>query len=210
MSTVKVPSFFTYHPSNEPQEVILNNTPMPKGKRAPENALVAYFGFRDFLDGVSEWRKEADRTGLGFCQVDIEVDVGQVFTVHTTPENLPETNFLNFRRMSRSLEDIVTTYWWDYLKAEGMSSEQLEGMEWRYQNYVAERPDLVSKLHDEPEFRHLTLIVHPVREDDGKMRQKAALFSDKAVVKITPIDLPNVHVTLPNLEARKQARLKPH
>jgi hypothetical protein len=209
MSTIKLTSFFTYNASNVPKQVILNNVPMPKSVSAPEGTLATFYGFHDTLAGLAKWRRDADRTGQGFCSVELMTEIGTAHTINANPENISETKFLNFSRMTRALEDKIIDYWKGYLKEEGMSDEALKTYSWRNLNYVMERPDLLNRLRQEEEFKHLDVMVYQVREDDGNIQQKASIFNRDAIVQVNVIDNPEIEVLLPRIGPQVEKKMSP-
>lgn len=208
MSTVKLTSFFTYHPGIPVNNIVVGNVPLPEGMAAPDGGLTTLYGFRDSLAELSRWIKEVESVGMKFCNIEIEVDVGKIETRQVTPEMIANEGirFLNMRKMASSLENVVVSKWRSYLIEEGVTQQQLAEMKWRNAEYVAHRPDLLSRLIKEPELSNLDLVVYPVETGGKIFGQKATLMSSDHVLSVRSVELPNAEVRLPAITAKSNVR----
>lgn len=185
MAEVSLTAIVRYKGDTPPSPVRLANIQFPKGKKPPEGGYAALYGFRDALDEISRQRREADAAKDHILSIDISVDVGEIIIGVMHIQQLPTTKFLNMRRMSKELNNLVVRYWEGYLRDEGVSEEAIAKQSFWQLQHVADRPDLVGRLWKENEFNHLAVIAYPVN-DKGVARQVATLFRKEAITKIEP------------------------
>lgn len=208
MPTATLSTFFTYHPGMPPKEQVLANIPVAEGVPIPGEGLVTLYGFKDATDEIALWRREANRMGLKFCGVGIDVDVGgvdngkgqMIIPAQITPEMLDQVRVLNTKRMSKALDLKVRNYWEGYMKDAGFTDEQFEKTDWRKGAYVGEHPEFLTRLHKEKEFKNIDIFVFDTPDNEGVLRQKAVLLNDAHVLEIRT-DVPGINVQLPRISA---------
>ncbi|HCI47797.1 MAG TPA: hypothetical protein DFI00_10920 [Rhodospirillaceae bacterium] len=180
MSTVALNAFFTYNRSNMPESVTLADVPLPPRALPPAGAMTALYGFRDALEELSRLRKRWESDTVGFATVTLQAEIGKMPYGRVSPEKLSSYRFLYLDRITRPLEDICRQ------KFDGYAAEMgLEPMDpFRHAGFVCERPDFIGKLHQEPEFNHLDVIVYRIDDPLTGPRQIASLFNKDAIVSI--------------------------
>ena len=182
------------------RSVKLASIPKPSERSWAPGCLTLYYGAGQTLRALAAQHVEASKNGQEMYQIDVGLNVGTIILEFITFEDLKKTRMINVERVSKQVEERIQSYWWDYLKQEGKSDEWIkDNVEWRRHRYMSDRPDLVAQLAKEPEFKHLTLIVHQVV-------QNAEVFRVGVVTDITQIKSincktnPSVTVTLETQE----------
>lgn len=200
MSVINLTSYFSYNNANKPLAVTLENVMMPDSKSSPDDAVLALYGFRDVLDELSVLRKSV-QPGSSFCSVNIEVDVNEIERGQITADNLKDNDFVNVRRVSSDVRNLIADKWNGYLAKEGVDKVHKDEM--RTMTFIGRRPDLLTKLHQEPEFSHVSMFVFPVQYD-RHLFQRAALFGVDKILSIQAKNNPEITVELPrSLEQKK-------
>ena len=87
--------------------------------------------------------------------LDVTVDVGTIFSGNLNLADLPRAGLVRSNYLSNQVENILIGHWRRWLLEEGVGERDLQMRNWRNQNYIAERPDLISRLKETPEFGHI-------------------------------------------------------
>jgi hypothetical protein len=180
MSTVALTAFFTYNRSNMPESVTLADVPLPPRSLPPGGSLTALYGFRDALEELSRLRKRWESETVGFATVTLQVEIGKMPYGRVSPEKLGDFKFLYLDRITRPLEDVCRQKFDAYAGEMGIELAD----PFRHAGFVCERPDFIGRLHQEPEFNHLDVIVYRIDDPVTGPRQIASLFNQDAVVSI--------------------------
>lgn len=180
MSTVALTAFFTYNRSNMPESVTLADVPLPPRALPPTGALTALYGFRDALEELSRLRKRWESDTVGFATVTLQAEIGKMPYGRVSPDKLSQYKFLYLDRITRPLEDICRDKFDSYAAEMGLERQD----PFRHAGFVCERPDFIGRLHQEPEFNHLDVIVYRIDDPLTGPRQIASLFNKDAIVSI--------------------------
>lgn len=185
------PGYFKSH-----KQIKLFNIPIAVPKRHPERGITLLYGFREALDELSRRQNAAASKGLDTYFLEAIVDVGLNIPGLVSPEKLPKTKMINLNRITVALEDIIIDYWRKYLADEGLSPQEIDQLDWGTgQKYISAYPHLLDRLIQEPEFKHLNVIVYPVRTQDGHIVKAATIFNLDAITKTQVRYYPDVKVT---------------
>src|SRR5579859_165618 len=178
-----------------PWDLTLGNIELPGDVKPAPSALTMLFGYRDTLAEMSRRRTAAEAAGLHLVAVTISVDIGPRGGRVTLAE-LPEHRYLNFTRITGDIENLILQKWKNYLgvvAADGSTEGVLMG---RTNQFVVDRPELITRLHAEPEFEHLDIIAYPVRSERGFL-QVGTLFRSRNITRIECLDDPTAKIHLP-------------
>lgn len=195
MSIVNLTSYFVFKNTSRPKAAEVKDVAISGSNTSLKDGIVALYGFKDAMDELSVIRAREEGPGVVFCSVNIEVDVGDLKPGPLTEGEMANTRILNVRRISIPIRDTIETYWNRYLEEEG--SEHLPKEALRDMSFIGMRPDLLSRLHSEPEFVNFDMIVFPSRAENRRMYQRAALFSTEHVLSITAKNYPEIDVNFP-------------
>ena len=178
------------------RSIKLTNIPAPKERSWAPGCLTLYYGAGQTLKALASQHIEASKNGQDMYQIDVGLHVGKIVLEFLTFEDLKKTKMMNVERVSKQVEEKIQDYWWDYLKQEGRSDDWIKAnVEWRRHRYMSDRPDLIAKLSQEPEFKHLTMIVHQMVQNSEIFR--VGVITDLTQIKsITCRNNPSVTVTL--------------
>lgn len=195
MSTVNLTSYFTFKTTDRPKSAQIKDAYISNTTQSLQDGIVALYGFRDAIDEISAIRAKEEGPGVVFCSVNIEVDVGEIKPGPVSHDDIGKTRILNVRRLTAKMRDEIETYWNRYLEEEG--SEYLQKEDLRDMSFMGVRPDLISRLHSEPEFNSFDIIVFPSKDDKKRLFPRAALFSTENVLSIVAKNHPEIDVTFP-------------
>lgn len=193
MSIINLTSYFSYLNSEKPTSIVLQDVSNQDSNLHPKSALLALYGFRDVLEEISLIRQTIG-DGISFCTVNIEVNVNDLERGQVNADNLKDNDFINLRRISVELRNLIILRWNAYLAEEGVDT--VKNNEIRTMSFIGRRPDLLERLHQEALFNHVTMFIFPVNSH-GKMHQRAALFNMKKVFNVTAKNNPEISVSLP-------------
>jgi hypothetical protein len=180
MSIVALNGFFTYSRTQVPQTVVLSDVPLPARQLAPAGGLTTLYGFRDALEELSRLRQRWENDRIGLSTVTLSVEIGAMPYGRVSTEKLPQFRFLYLDRINRALEEMCRRYFETYAAESSISLEN----PFRHAGFVCQHPDFIGRLHQEPEFKHLDVIVYRIDDPQYGPRQVATLFNRDAVVKI--------------------------
>lgn len=150
-------------------------------------ALMLY-GRRDALEELQHWRSEARRRNAHFASAEVEVDVGRIHPGIVSRAHLQaegnQIRFVNFKRITASLQQEVLVAFQDYVRKEGGDPDVAMAKV----HQIAERPDLFARLlSDDPDFRRLSVIVIPVADDPDSPARTRQMAFVKAGARITSV-----------------------
>lgn len=164
------------------RSLTLRSVPDPTERNFPQDMLTLYYGSGTTLKELSRVHHEAISHGQDLYQITVAVDVKEIILEFMTLSDLKFSRMLNLERASKEVLEKIKEYWWDYLKSEGYSDEWIEThVEWRRHRFVSDRPDLLERLKNEPEFKNLALIIYQVVSDNNIY--KAATVLDPSAIR---------------------------
>ncbi len=161
-------------------------------------AFSALHGYQSKQEGFMAARAYADRHRLQFTVIDLMVSMDKRQNpLMMTPESLADHDFVAFTRMARSMTDKLGDMVQRRLVRDG---EDLTGLNLSKPNQlIAQRPELISALLDEPECDHLKVIVHPakVKMSDKLLSVGTIPFRHWHAIQEATCRLnPNIQITL--------------
>lgn len=162
----------------------------------PEDGITALYGHNSSV-GLSGAAYDISETlGLDLARLEISVS-----NHHWTNQNigfekglapaLHDLNVLSLTRVKRDVKRLICDYWDSYFVGQVPEDDPI---------FCTEHPYLISRLHKEPEFRHLDLIAYRVKTALGYVTM-ASLFNTDAIDRITisfgpsddtPISIPKI------------------
>lgn len=187
----------------KPKTIVLENVPTG-GKTLPEGSINLFYGFRESLDEMSMIREAADARQEYVAGVEVTVDVGNLESRNITPEDLPNTRFLNLNRMTKAMEMEVVRHWKQIVKNEDIDVSKWGDDYWKKLKFLQVHPQLIGKLREFDQFSHIEAFAYPF--DNPKVQsmcRRVALFSDEHVVSIECKSFPEIKVELPPLGAKQ-------
>jgi hypothetical protein len=166
------------------------------GREFDPNTIALFYGAQATLRQMSRLHAYAIRTQQDLYQISLGIDVENIIIEFLTLDDLKNTKMMNMERISKELQLLIQSYWRGYLKEEGLSDEWIDAnVEWRSHRYVSERPDLISKLAKEPEFRHLNLIIAQIVENNEVLKIGIVLKKE-AIEDVSCKTHPNIPVRI--------------
>lgn len=196
--------------SQVPKQVTLGNVNLPSGMVPPSPGLTLLYGFRDTLGEIKRQYSLAEAEGKRLFSFRLDVDVGDIPSSRITLADLEHIRFLHLGRLTAEVENLILKKWMRYIPedwreraaeqaAARSSDEELErALPYRYNQFLIGRPDLMSRLHEEPEFRHLDAIVYRLAGDEMS-RFVCTLFRTTGVRSIECLD-EQMKVDVPKLK----------
>jgi hypothetical protein len=166
------------------------------GREFESGTIALLYGAQATLRQMSRLHAAAIRTQQDLYSISVGVDVENIIIEFLTREDLKNTKMMNLERISKELQLIIQDYWRGYLKQEGRSDSWIDdNVEWRSHRYVSDRPDLITKLGKEPEFKHLNLIIAQV-VDNNEVFKLGVILNKDAIVEVTCKTHPNIPIRI--------------
>ena len=180
------------------RELTLTNIQNPSGREFPKDLPTLYYGAQTTLRQMAMVHAEAIRNKQDLYQITVAVDVDNIIVEFLTFEDLKKTRMMNMERISKDVNEKIQDYWWSYLKNEGFSDEWIkDNVEWRRHRFMSDRPDLLSHLVKEPEFRHLSMIIYQVVDTEkSDIYKVATVVNPHAIKSVTCKSHPDIPVTI--------------
>jgi hypothetical protein len=128
------------------------------------------------LTGLMYARHYADANELEMIVVDLLVGFERpLYPKVMPPESVKDHDVLNIIRSNKDLIEWMAGHWREWvIGSEGKKAEHK--YDWsRASDFVARRPDLIAKLLELDEFKHVQIVTHPVMTE----------FSDQALTATT-------------------------
>jgi hypothetical protein len=192
MSKLALESFVTYKTASdgegfdfypEPREVVrqgknavvtLGDVPLPPGIPAAKNALTVLYGFRDALDELKSQYARARRYGMQVAKVSFHLDVDEIVMGTTNPDSIGSTRFLNLRRLSRDLQQVII----DNVNELAAKERNANPVLFERMTEAGQRPDLICQaIRAEAVFKHINSVVYMVPDGTPRGRQVATIFT---------------------------------
>lgn len=174
--------------------ITLGNVPLPSKIPAPERGLTVLYGFRDALDEMKAQFEHARRNGMNILKVSFHLDVDDIVMGTTNPESIASTKFLNLRRLSKDLQQVILDGVNELSARDGKKAVLYDRI-----LQAGERPDLICKvIRSEKVFSHITSVVYMVPDGTPRGRQVATIFTTDVTDFATRGDAP-FQVKLPKL-----------
>lgn len=179
------------------RELELTSIGSPSQRNFPSENLSLFYGAQATLREMAKVHAEAIRNKQDLYQITVGIDVQKVTVEFLTFEDLKGTRMMNMERISHKVADCIQAYWSQYLHEEGRSDEWIaNNVEWRRHRFMSDRPDLVTRLCKEPEFRHLALIIYQVVEGSD-VYKVGTVLDPKAIKNAECTNSPGLPVRLP-------------
>lgn len=136
-----------------------------------EDCLVLHYGFKSVLSNLSELRMRADSFKQYFFEVNITVDIQKFMLGRVSEQELEDTRFLNLAYCNKALNSQI----------EGILGGEIRKNQTRHSVFSL---DDVIKLHSDPLFAHLDVMVFPAAgKARGKPDSLAVLFYGDNIVE---------------------------
>lgn len=178
------------------RELSLEKIPNPPGREFPSEHCTLYYGAQTTLKEMSKIHAAAIRNKQHLYQITVAVNVGKIIVERLAFEDLKKTRFLNMEGISTLMEERIQGYWSGYLRQEGRDDQWIrDNVDWGSRRFISDRPDLVPRLAEEPEFSHLALIVYQVAA--GSEMLKVGTILDRAAMRAECKADPSVFVNIP-------------
>ncbi|MGV3741157.1 MAG: hypothetical protein ACO1NO_02470 [Burkholderiaceae bacterium] len=158
--TAYLTSFYLVENGKRPSKVEVTSIAAPPGKVFPANTIVLPYGGKAREQLAVRVAADARKRNQELYQLEVGVDIDRLRVKILTLSSLQTTALLNMKLLGKCIEATIIDYWCDYLEEEGMDVEWVIAHLGRdVRAYVAMRPDLLGRLSQEKEFRHLNMIV---------------------------------------------------
>jgi hypothetical protein len=168
----------------EPKGTVeLANVAVAKDLRLPKGGLTLLYGFRHALEELSRQTKLAEKDGGQLVPVKVAMELVTVDNSvgWVSVGDLASLQMLHLGRVRPDLYNLIAeklrTYMGDLT---GLGRLDVE-------DKFARRPDLIGRLHEEPEFAHLSVIVYRIDLGDEKILWAATIFSVPGGITIESI-----------------------
>ena len=169
------------HKTEERMVVSIGDVPFPVNVPHPKNALTALYGFRDALEELQRHLKVARERDMGNIKVSFKVMVRAINMGTTDLSNLQDTDFLNLRRLQKSLADIIIDGVNDLMAKESNKTGRVAERATTILE-ACRRPDLVCDvIRSEKIFSHIKVVAYmiPDENNSNRGRQVATVFTDR-------------------------------
>ena len=158
--TAYLTSFYLVENGMRPSSVEVMSIDAPPGKAFPADTIVLPYGGRAREQLAVRIAADARKRNREIYQIEVGVDIDRLRVKILTLSSLKTTALLNMKLLGKCVEATVIDYWCSYLEEEGKDVEWvIRHLGRNVQAYVAMRPDLLGRLSQEKEFRHLNMIV---------------------------------------------------
>ncbi|WP_207168823.1 hypothetical protein [Rhodovibrio sodomensis] len=181
---------------------------MPEGMRAPANGLTCFYGARNPSFMLAWKGARAQERSISRCE--LHVDVGKYDPSRISLDDLPERKFVDMERLKEDAREKVREYLLGYCRELGLEEDHADP--WSGTRFRMRYPRLLGRLVQEPEFRHVAVLVYSVASSDGDVRGFGTLFDPAAVSEIQAHDasiafrLPEIDWARPLKGPRVEAR----
>lgn len=155
--------------------VTLGDVPLPGSIPHPQNGLTTLYGFRDALEEMQLQYAAARRNGMSLVKVTFNLDVKKIVMGTTNPDTIGDTRFLNLRRLSKDLQQLVLDGVNELSAKEGKKAKFYDRI-----LHAGERPDLIcAVIRSLKVFSHINSVVYMVPDGTPRGRQVATVFSTR-------------------------------
>lgn len=148
-----------FYQGNAPRSIALKDCGL-KTKSSIEGAFSALYGYQSKQEAFMAARAYANEHRMDFTVIDFLVKLSEKQNpLMMKPEDMANHDFITFQRLSKSSMEEVQTTLRRFLTAEGTDPDSL-GI-FKPHIVLMQRPDLVAKLMNQPEWQHFKVIAHP-------------------------------------------------
>jgi hypothetical protein len=167
--TAYLTSFQRIANGSRPSVVEVTSLSAPPGRTFPADVIVLPYGGKAREQLAVRIATEARKSNQEIYQIEVGVDIDRLRVKILTLASLKTTALMNMKLLGKCIEATIIDYWCGYLEEEGKDVEWVIAHLGRdVQAYVSLRPDLLGRLSQEKEFRHLNMIVfNLVTEDES-------------------------------------------
>jgi hypothetical protein len=164
-----------YKAGNIPSSLSVPDITLPLSRRM-EGYTTGLSGHQR-MDSMMYARQYADSKRLEMIVIDLLVGFQlPLYPKVLPPELLKDHDVLNLFRASKELIADIAGYWKEWVIADE-GARGANRYEWsRPADFVARRPDLLPRLLEVEEFRHINLVTHPVITSYHDMAVTATSF----------------------------------
>ena len=160
--------------------IIFGSVALPVGMHLPSSVMVMLYGFRDAVEEIDRQGKILAPTHADcFQTIGVNFEVGDIFQGIMTAEDLPHARFANVKRMSSNLQHHIRDRFEHYLVRDGLSIDGIGRLK-----QIGRYPHLFDRLLREKAFKHLEVLVIPVEDESGRMRQFALVTRNAKPIAI--------------------------
>lgn len=158
--TAYLTSFHLVENGSRPDVVEVNSISAPPGLTFPANTVVLPYGGKSREKLAAHIAADARKNNKEIYQIEVGIDIDRLRVKVLTLSSLSTTALMNMKLLGKCVEATIIDYWCGYLEEEGKDLKWVIAHLGRdVQAYVAMRPDLLGRLSQEKEFRHLNMIV---------------------------------------------------
>jgi hypothetical protein len=194
--TAYLTSFQLIKNGRRPSAVEITSISAPSGLTFPTNTIVLPYGGKARKQLASRIAADARKINHEIYQIEVGVDIDRLRVKVLTLESLRTTALMNMKLLGRCIEATIIDYWCGYLEEEGKDVEWVIAHLGRdVQKYVAMRPDLLGRLSEEKEFRHLNMIVFSLITEDEPVDLGMILHRD-AITQFICMTDPSIPVVI--------------
>lgn len=150
-----------FYEGSAPRVIALKDAGLQMRSPIP-GAFSAIYGYQSKQEGFMAARAYADRHRLQFTVIDFLVRLDhKANPLMMKPEHLPQHDFIAFTRIARDMTDKLQEILARRLEKDGLDVGQVDLS--KPQQVLAQRPELITSLLDEPGWEHLKVIVYPAK-----------------------------------------------
>ncbi len=150
-----------------PSVVEVASIAAPPGLTFPANTVVLPYGGKAREQIAAHIATEARKNNQEIYQIEVGVDIDRLRVKILTLESLRTTALMNLKLLGKCIQATIIDYWCAYLEEEGKDIDWvIKNIGRNIQAYAAMRPDLLGRLSQEKEFRHLNMIVFSLMNEN--------------------------------------------
>jgi hypothetical protein len=158
--TAYLTSFHLIEYGRQPSVVEVTSISAPPGRMFPAHTIVLPYGGKSREQLALRIATDARKSNQEIYQIEVGVDIDRLRATILTLASLPTTALMNIKLLGKCIQATIIDYWCGYLEEEGKNVDWVIAHLGRdVQAYVSLRPDLLGRLSQEKEFRHLNMIV---------------------------------------------------
>lgn len=158
--TAYLTAFHLVKKGSKPSAVVVSSISPPPGRTFPNGAIVLPYGGKARETIAGHLFGLAHDNNQEIYQIEVGVDIDRLRVKILTLDSLNTTCLMNIKLIGPCVEAAIIDYWCSYLEEEGKDMEWIiEHLGRDVRNFISDRPDLLGRLSQEKEFRHLNMIV---------------------------------------------------
>ncbi len=198
--TAYLASFHLVEKGTTPSVLEVTSLSAPPDRSFPPTAIVLPYGGKARDKIAADLSAVIQSGDKEIYQIEVGVDIDRLRVKVLTLDSLKTTALMNIKLIGKCIEAAIIDYWCSYLEEEGKDIEWVIAHLGRdVPAYISTRPDLLGRLSQEKEFRHLNMIVFRLCTPNESIDVGMILRREAITQKICTTD-PSVSVVVADVE----------